>query len=846
MPNKLDNNKPQNMANPNGHIGGNNYLNQRAMQGGSSMPGLSNRSANGLPNRATSGLGRKNSDLSKNDDSLNSLENESSKSDSEKSDSISDDVGGSSSAKNTDKGAKVDFKVPLKVKIVVIISIIKTVAIIAVITLIVIFVGAIASAALFSVGDAFSKFVEGEEIYYNGDQESLERQYYDELIRIQKKRFKDEKVCVDTNLISAALIVESTFQPNDDGYVDVVFDPDSDEANTPNDDKARALDYKRMKKQIELLSNMQIKHIRRGWDTDMPVHGMGTGYCRHHDDEAGTTEELVDEENWTRFDFDGWFLDDTKKTFLKQHMNSTSPEEVAKNDMNSFFAFFVKKADEEKNYEYRLFQPLASYKCLPEGNPNCTYREVCDAEMEEEEAEISIGDEADYMNTMKDGVFYWNLYNSFIPEYYSDYLPDENDEEKAAERDQLIHEMADSVYLLYKTMGPSHDCSKYVNPDEDEDGENGRKKGWTDSALCPDGIMVKEKDGTVNTHYLEEYVAGVVAAENGWHVPEDNIESMKAQAIAARSFALSRTSGCSTIINNSQGDQAYVTTDDPYAIRAAQETAGVVLRNADGSIYHAQYDAFCVSSYSPVNDSYTIRQKSQVIPKSFVDVHGTFCKGTSEPAKCGCNGHGAGMSQIGARYLQSTGSDHKQILAFYYTNAVLDESNKGSGVGGADAGPWSNWKQTQEPWGSLDMPKPNKKCSTISNCGCAITSLAILIARSGVPTSLDPDFNPGTFYQAIKPHMNGNGVTWNEPSIVTPYIKLHTVVYPSQSSLEKLREFLRQGYYVIVGVKGNGHWVVVLGENGNTFDIVDPGWDKTSLSQWDNSIGSIIVYKVIN
>ena len=579
---------------------------------------------------------------------------------------------------------------------------------------------------IYSVADVMKEAWDGLVSFFTKDQAELEEEYYLKLRDVQRKRYQKEHVCIDVNLITAALTVDTTFEPDPNEANKEVLPEDNEEADTETGSKKGALDYKRMKKQIELLANMQIKHVVYGWDNSLDVVTDGH-YCKPSGSEE--SEEVVDDENKGRFSR----LGHTAKT-------STDPEIVSQNDEGGFLSFFLFKADKEKNYEYRLHQPVAVSKCMPEGSANCTYQDVCSVDLAEDEAVLSIGDPDNPLNTMEEGVFYWNLVHQFIKDYYSEYLPE--DEEA---RDKKIHSIAESIFLLYKSMGPSHECTMY-DKEDDDDGGSSTRRNWTDSELCPDGIMVKGKDGTITTHYLEEYVAGVVAAENAWH-QGDNIESMKAQAIAARSYALSVTHGCTTVIKNGQSHQAYKKTDDPYCIRAAQETAGVVLRKPDGSVYFSEYDAFCVSKYFPATQSYTIRQRSQSIPKSFVDTDGTFCKGTSVPEKCGCNGHGHGMSQIGARYLQFTGSDHKQILSYYYIDAVLDESKKGTGVGGGVSGPWEDWKQGQEPWRSM---KAKGGCELeFHSYGCFITSVVMLIARSGVPTTLDPDFNPGTAFQVL-------------------------------------------------------------------------------------------------
>lgn len=75
-------------------------------------------------------------------------------------------------------------------------------------------------------------------------------------------------------------------------------------------------------------------------------------------------------------------------------------------------------------------------------------------------------------------------------------------------------------------------------------------------------------DGSITVHELEEYVAGVVQAENGG-AP---LESRKLQAVAARSLAVNR---CDQVLENSPNVQVY-TTPTESSWEAANATKGQV------------------------------------------------------------------------------------------------------------------------------------------------------------------------------------------------------------------------------------------------------------------------------
>lgn len=489
---------------------------------------------------------------------------------------------------------------------------------------------------LYSASDTFSDFFNGIALFFTKDQETLERQYYEELRRVQKKRYKDEGVCVDANLITAALTAETAFSPNPDDTSDEVYDPDSPEANTTPEDEANALDYKRMLKQVELLANMQIKHVKPGWDKRVAKIPGHVGHCRPSTMEAH--EEVVTPDTEDDYDLASWPDFDEIIDILKENgFDSSSPEIVARHDANSFSKFFLKKYQEEKNYEYILVQPAATPVCdekLSDGScKDNKYHDECEAELEDY-AEISIGDESDILNTMDQGVFYWNLVNSFIPKYYSDYLPDEEDPNYKAE----ILKIADNIYLYYNTMGPNHECTQYddEDDDDDEDGTDCTYKLGLDKQEFSN-IYIKlhacKDEGRFNDLgeplvEFEKYIAGVTFAENG---ASPNYEAIKAQAVAARSYILVHNDGIyqdgnKTVIKvrNCTEMQVYCDPDagcwsksasngtvhsgsppdgqkKPYqhgplpsnhaARRAAKDTVGQVLVDDAGNIIHTGYNS---------------------------------------------------------------------------------------------------------------------------------------------------------------------------------------------------------------------------------------------------------------
>lgn len=505
--------------------------------------------------------------------------------------------------------------------------------------------------AVFSISgvviDFFSGIKDSLVGFFNPSDEEKMQEYYSTLERV-KLEYKNKGICIDVNLINASL----TFNIDAQNFADMTQEEGIDIEEVVNEDGTKSevsVPYKKMIRQVELLAAMQVSNKVYGLDE---TYKNTTGsYCSSD----SKNSELVTASNLS--------------SFKGSAKDSSTPELIAENDDEGIFDFFKKKVDKEKNYAYYLYYPAF--------NSDGT----CNENVPANELEVSINDR-------NESVFYWNLVNAFIPAYYGkdgekyglNLLPDDVN---SAEYHSRVLEIANSIYDFYNTIGPDT-CDLNLCVDT----------SLTSSNLCPNGIELVETDGTSSLIPFEQYVAGVVDHENDWH-DGDNIENMKAQAIIARTYALKHTNNCTTSIKNSTTNQTY---DDPsdnsYALRAAQETKGMVLTK-DNQIFSTEYDAFCVIDNT--GDYYTLSQKNQKIPKSWADsqsyIPSTYknclCNQSSDaPASCFNSkgtyldgGHGRGLSQDGSRYLQSIGYTYDQILHFYYGDDAIITATE-VGVGG--------------------------------------------------------------------------------------------------------------------------------------------------------------------
>lgn len=178
----------------------------------------------------------------------------------------------------------------------------------------------------------------------------------------------------------------------------------------------------------------------------------------------------------------------------------------------------------------------------------------------------------------------------------------------------------------------------------------------------------------------------------------------------------------------------------------------------------------------------------------------------------------------------------------------------GAIYGSVDSGEYVTWRQMGQSWSNIKIGNTN---STLGQIGCLVTSISILIEKSGCNSTITP-FNPGTFLEALNANnafdSSGNlqyaGVTRAVPN----FKYVGNVNLRGKSRTEKLAlitQYFNQGYYLTIEVKGatpgNQHWVAITGINGNNVVIVDPARDGTDLwSSYEWSKSSQFNYFVAN
>jgi stage II sporulation protein D len=160
----------------------------------------------------------------------------------------------------------------------------------------------------------------------------------------------------------------------------------------------------------------------------------------------------------------------------------------------------------------------------------------------------------------------------------------------------------------------------------------------------------------VNDVSIEDYILGVVPAEmpSKW-----SYEALKAQAIAARSYAIAnrgKRANRGYDLKDTPEDQAYggASSETASTNSAVLETKGVVI-TYNQKVIPAYYSA---SAGGHTTNSGAIWNKDLPYLKAVPSFDDDVKK----------NGHGLGMSQHGANNLAKQGYNAYQILAYYYND----------------------------------------------------------------------------------------------------------------------------------------------------------------------------------
>ena len=449
-------------------------------------------------------------------------------------------------------------------------------------------------------------------------------------------------------------------------------------------------------------------------------------------------------------------------------------------------------------------------------------------------------------NSFNEDTFRNNLINSIFPSY----LPGRDEDEYETMADEVFQYYEDYLDLIDADTSSCASIGSCVYSIKGFYFSSGRGNVTQEMTVTDLKVRLMECSGSFgsgswNTPLageelvpFEQYVLGVAYQEIGPSAPD---EAIKAQMVAARSFSLARpismgnANGKKLEEENGQwilqlsscvADQVYCNPDLGCSAMNDGEQYGTIRSGTN----------YAVKLKDPLPQDHKMRTLANAtMGEVLVNEQGNIISTNY-------------ASVIQNRFidLANQGLNYKQILLQVYGASNIDkmDCNNGSGSGCSSTGstgPYSGWKQSDPAWKDITIGSTSK---TIGDVGCLVTSVSMLIAKSGVATTVDGEFNPGTFVQKLNQTGGFTGalLLWNAVSNAAPNFVFQNKVsiggQTQQQKLETIQNLLNQGYYVVAQVKGydGEHWVAIDGIDGNRVLMMDPGSQSTDM--WSQYIPS--------
>lgn len=500
---------------------------------------------------------------------------------------------------------------------------------------------------------------------------------------------------------------------------------------------------------------------------------------------------------------------------------------------------------------------VAVYHILTTNDPNIDYESMTEAKIRE------IADAMFSGNSYNETVFKENLINNIFPKY----LPGTSEKK----REQMAEDVFDYIDRYYSFIGldTSSTCAAIGSCTYEIKGFYIPGSGNITKSMSIKDLKVRLMEcgspygnGSYTTPIdqdlvsFEDYVAGVAYAEIGDYAPD---EAIKAQMIASRSFALARPTGMNNglgkkleeengqwilQISSCVADQVFCNINEGCSYMGGGDGQGGVVRS--GKVQGAE------RTRDPLPEDHKLRSlAASVQGEVLVNNQGNIIQ--------------AGyLSDVSNAFtsLANQGMNYRQILLQVYGGEVRNygatdiqkmSCNTGSsGCSNASTGPYASWKQYEGSWTEINLGDSGQ---TIRQIGCLVTSISMLIAKSGVETNIS-NFNPGTFVEFLNNNggfASGGNFVWSSATLAAPSFKYQGQIsvsgYTREQKLSKIKELLDQGAYVTAEVKGNTgqHWVAIDAISGNNVIMMDPGSQSTDLwGQYDWRNTSRLAYYKVN
>ena len=344
---------------------------------------------------------------------------------------------------------------------------------------------------------------------------------------------------------------------------------------------------------------------------------------------------------------------------------------------------------------------------------------------------------------------------------------------------------------------------------------------------------------TVNstTMTLDEYVAGVVSSE----AAPGNMESLKAQAIAARTFLLyNKRNSSSCIINNTtQNFQVFKgkVSEDSIYYKAAKETSNMVV-SRNGEIALTQYQSYPAGQFQTEDSTgwHVQFQKFADDPATKWTWHGpkksevlSVTYGTEMDYY---NNHNWGMSQTIAAYLAlKENYSYQKIIELFYGQPIvtLSDGVYDSNLTYITGSVGNIYYWNQQDFADYDY---GYGCGTIKDCGCGPTSVAI-IASTFLNKSISPVETTAKVC-GLGGCSQGGSVNSTLGKTLSDVYGLKTV---STNNNQDVINALGTGKALVIALMGpgtfttGGHYIVLTGVDKNgKVSVADP-WSREKTEQ---------------
>ena len=181
------------------------------------------------------------------------------------------------------------------------------------------------------------------------------------------------------------------------------------------------------------------------------------------------------------------------------------------------------------------------------------------------------------------------------------------------------------------------------------------------------------------------------------------------------------------------------------------------------------------------------------------------------------------------------------MLGLAFTLCLLFSASMSTAANALASDDYTQWKQSDAEW-NAEAPWSGSYAGFLSNSGCWITSVSMLLRQYGQVSESVDEFNPaicaGELYAAGALTGGGDMIL----SMVDAAYPGFTYAGSYGYSYDTLKELFDEGYACALLVKGGGHMVAVHDVlDDGTVLIMDPGWYRTTLSEWGGA-AEIIVF----